>query len=818
MNVKAEIRRPPHGPGNRLPLVYALVILSTVATAAIGHAAIGRSVDRATASTAHLDATHAELGTANQILGYAVGFRQSDAGGASTQVMMGMRDALKQLQALHASTGSDGVAVPPDLAAQLPDRTAQAESSYSNLLDASNALLSLSQPGTSTSQGEIDAAIDRVASTQATFSDALGNVQAIYEQSTAEATGALRSEEFALVVSIVLLLLAQIVFLIAPAHRNATQSLERSIRSQEQNARIGSEVARHVAVRDRKEAETQFQTLFRNATVGVALTNDQGRILDTNPALQRMLGYTAGELAGSRFGEWAKPDARIGMVQDERRDAASSSTLDCERVYVCKDGREIWVEERVSKASAPGGDGLICLGMAQDITARKEAERRLRHDATHDALTGLSNRKVFQRAIERAYRNASTRDAAPFAVLMIDLDRFKFVNDSRGHRFGDAVLAEVGRRLRTWAGPDDVVARFGGDEFTAMMTQLRDQGDAQSRSDQLHDALSQPIVLGDLTIRTTASIGICLWSPAVQSAEEMLQAADAAAYRAKANGRACSVVYDVDMAARDRVRTRIGTELRSAIERNQLRVVYQPLFELSRRSCTGFEALLRWTHPELGVVSPSIFIPVAEESGLIAPIGNFVLREASRQLAQWRGIYPRHDFKMNVNVSTQQFVDPKFFSELESTLRETGLPGEALGLEITETTMLDGERLAGDLLEAIRRTGARLVLDDFGTGYSSFGYLQRLPISSLKIDQRFVGGRDGALAAPPIVRALLALSSSMKIDVIAEGVETEQQARELLALGCRYVQGYHFAMPLEVDDVAGLARALAMGTRESRIS
>jgi diguanylate cyclase (GGDEF)-like protein len=388
---------------------------------------------------------------------------------------------------------------------------------------------------------------------------------------------------------------------------------------------------------------------------------------------------------------------------------------------------------------------------------------------------------------------------------MIDLDRFKFVNDSRGHRFGDAVLAEIGRRIKDWARPNDVVARFGGDEFTALLRGPMDPATAVSLADSLQSTLSAPIVLGDLTIRTTASVGICLWSPAVQSADEMLQSADAAAYRAKANGRACSIVYDTDMASRDRIRNRIGTELRFALERHQLRVVYQPVFESRLRRCVGFEALLRWSHPELGDVSPGMFIPIAEESGLIAPIGNFVLRQAGRQLAVFRDHFA--SCTMNVNVSTQQFVDPKFLTELEATLQETGLPGASFGLEITETTMLDGERLAGDLIDGIRRTGARLVLDDFGTGYSSFGYLQRLPIDALKIDQRFVKGRDDGLASPPIVRALLALSDSMNIAVVAEGVETEQQAHELSSMGCRYLQGYLLSRPLEVADAMALLLA-----------
>ena len=788
--VQAPSRR---GGWNRLPVAYAIVILSTAAAAAIGHAVIGRSVDRVTSSSALLDDAHAQLGAANAILGYAVGFRQSNVGGTSTQVMLGLRNAVVHLQSLHGSPPGDRASVSTDDATALQDRVDQADSAYSDVIEASNALLALAAPGSTAQPAQIDRAVDRVATTEATFSDALQNAQTIYERSATTATGDLRSEELALIVTIIALLVVEIVVLIAPAHRDASRTLERSIRSQEQNARIGSEVARHVADRERKEAETQFQTLFRNATIGVALTDERARILDSNPALQRILGYSASELLGSQFGEWA--DAV----------AAPASGPECERVYICKNGQKIWVEERLSKALAPSGASLVSVGMVHDITARKEAEQRLRHDATYDSLTGLSNRKVFQRATERAYRRASGSPADSFAVLMIDLDRFKFVNDSRGHRFGDAVLAEIGRRIKIWARPNDVVARFGGDEFTALLRESTDPAVATDLADTLQSALSAPIVLGDLTIRTTASIGICMWSPAVQSAEEMLQAADAAAYRAKANGRACSIVYDIDMAAGDRIRNRIGTELRFALERHQLRVVYQPVFESKLRRCVGFEALLRWSHPELGDVSPGTFIPIAEESGLIAPIGNFVLREAGRQLAAFR----RHfaSCTMNVNVSTQQFVDPKFLTELEAMLHDTGLPGAALGLEITETTMLDGERLAGDVLDAIRHTGARLVLDDFGTGYSSFGYLQRLPIDALKIDQRFVKGRDDGLSSPPIVRALLALSDSMNIAVVAEGVETELQARELTSMGCRYLQGYLLSRPLEVADALALLQA-----------
>jgi diguanylate cyclase (GGDEF)-like protein/PAS domain S-box-containing protein len=770
-------------------LAYGLVILSTVACAAIGHEAIGRSVDRVAATSAVLDATHAQLGGANAILGYAVGFRQSAAGGTSTQVMLGMRDALARFQSLRDSPQPEQIGLTPEDATHLLERQQQADSAYADFVAASSGLVALSVPGSQSSQ--IDAAVDRVASTEATYSDALQNVQAIYEQAAARVTGELRTEELALAVTIIALILVEIVVLIAPAHRNAARILERSVRSEEQNLRIGSEVARHVADRERKEAETQFHTLFRNAAIGVALADSRGRILDTNPTLQRILGYSASELHGSQFGEWADPSTH-----------SSGLASDCERIYIRKDGEKIWVEERLSQAFAPNGEVLISVGMVHDISARKEAERRLRHDATYDGLTGLSNRKVFQRATERAYRRAAASSADGFALLMIDLDRFKFVNDSRGHRFGDAVLAEVGRRIGTWARPNDVVARFGGDEFTALLRGITEPGVALQMADQLQAVLSAPIAIGDVTIRTTASIGVCLWSPALESAEGMLQAADAAAYRAKAHGRARAVAYDADMAAGERIRNRIGTELRFALERQQLRVVYQPVFELLLRRCTGFEALVRWSHPELGSVSPATFIPVAEESGLIAPIGTFVLREAGRTLAELRKQFP--NCTMNVNVSAQQFVDPKFPAELNAMLGETGLTGAAFGLEITETTMLDGERLAADVLESIRNTGARLVLDDFGTGYSSFAYLQSLPINALKIDQRFVSGRDGRLASPPIVRALLALSESMRIDVVAEGVETEQQARELSAMGCRYVQGFLLSTPLEGDDALAL--------------
>jgi diguanylate cyclase (GGDEF)-like protein/PAS domain S-box-containing protein len=792
--------RPPSG-RERLAWAYALTICATVLVVAIGFGAVKRASDRAAGAVAMAQAADVRLSLDDDILGYAVALRQSN-GSPTDQVQIALRAALGRLALVGGIDRDPSIALDPDeqrIADDLVDRTA---ATAVDLSSAGEALLVLERSDAGAGDDQVANAITSVADAESSDASALEAVARFASAAAQDASAAARDDEIAAALVLVVLLAAGIAFVIAPAHRAATGALERSVRSQEQNARIKSEVAKHVADRDRREAEAQFQTLFRSATLGVALTDESGIIIETNPALRRITGYGEDELCGSRFGAWESglleyPSTGGFATAFDTAASAPWRETRCAR----RDGSKFWAEVQISKAAGPDGRTVVCIAMVNDVTARKEAEDRLRHDATHDPLTGLNNRKVFLEEVDRALAGAASVSDKGFAVLFIDLDRFKFVNDARGHAFGDAVLTEVAERLRRWAGSGDAIARFGGDEFTALLPSIEDAGQAIRRTEQLQADLAAPMEFGDLPVRTSASIGICVWSPSVMSAEAMVQAADAAAYHAKANGRACSIVFDGEMAERDRVRTRIGMDLRTALERGQLRLVYQPVVDLKTHRSVGFEALLRWTHPETGAVSPDAFIPIAEESGLIVPIGGWAMRQAVGQLVAWRRDLPSADIAMNINVSAQQMANEVFVADLKSVLADPEVPAGSLYFELTETAVLHGDRLAQEVFAAIRRAGAHLVLDDFGMGYSSLAHLARLPIDALKIDRLFVSGANvDGLASPAIVRALIALARAMNLDVVAEGVESKQQEAELSAMGAKYAQGYLFGRPMEEPD------------------
>jgi diguanylate cyclase (GGDEF)-like protein len=437
----------------------------------------------------------------------------------------------------------------------------------------------------------------------------------------------------------------------------------------------------------------------------------------------------------------------------------------------------------------------------QDINQRKEAEAKLRHDATHDSLTGLHNRAFLERELIELATRAQRGAARPFAALMIDLDRFKHVNDTRGHVTGDMVLVEVARRLSQCITEDHIIARYGGDEFVAVLTDVSDPAVAVHAAEELQHAFDEPICVGGLRLRLSTSIGICPWDPKLTDCDAIIRAADNAAYRAKALGRARSVVYDLNMFAADDLRRRVASDLRAAITNNELSLVYQPIMTLRNPRLRGFEALARWSHHELGDIEPSVFIPVAEETGLMDELGGWVLHEACAQLSQWRSKYPliANKLTLNVNISAQQMVNPRFPDAVKNALARWALAPGDLALELTETAMFDGRGPLHDVVAELRLMSVHIVLDDFGTGYSSLNHLRRLNMDALKVDHSFVSDGRADLAAPAIVEALMAVAKAFKIEVVAEGVETWRQAASLNSLGCDAAQGFLFSRGLEPD-------------------
>jgi diguanylate cyclase (GGDEF)-like protein/PAS domain S-box-containing protein len=438
-----------------------------------------------------------------------------------------------------------------------------------------------------------------------------------------------------------------------------------------------------------------------------------------------------------------------------------------------------------------------------DALERQAIEDAIRERAVHDPLTGLPNRVLFVDRLEHALARLGRQRSADLcaAVLFLDLDHFKLVNDSLGHHVGDELLAAAAPRLKQALRSSDTVARFGGDEFGILLEDIASERDAIESAERIAAIFARPFVLSGSEHFVTTSIGIAL-ARGGELADELIRDADAAMYRAKDRGRARYEVFDVAMGGRAIARLRMENDLRRALERDELRLEYQPVVSLRNFSIVGVEALLRWHHPERGEIPPTEFIPIAEENGLIEPIGRWVLEQACRQGAEWYRARP--DFApltISVNLSAVQVTRRSLPEVVRSVLRSTGLDPACLSLEITETVMVRDADGLGEVLQALKAVGVRLVLDDFGTGYSSLGYLTRLPLDVLKVDRSFVDGLGSEPRDTAITETIIAMSRALSLDVVAEGVETSDHVRELRRLGCGMAQGFHFSRALPPAEI-----------------
>jgi len=436
-------------------------------------------------------------------------------------------------------------------------------------------------------------------------------------------------------------------------------------------------------------------------------------------------------------------------------------------------------------------------GSLTDVTDQKQAEKKLLHNAFHDALTGLPNRVLFMERLTHALTKVKEGEGYTFGVLFLDLDRFKVVNDSLGHQIGDQLLIATARRLESCLRPGDIVARLGGDEFAIILEHVKHVADAVQAAERIREHLAAPFNLSGHEVFISASIGIALNQTASEAPDELLRNADTAMYRAKDQGRGCFELFDKGMHARNAALSQLETGLRRALAHDEFRVHYQPIISLESWRISGFEALVRWEHPEHGYVSPLKFIPVAEETGLIIKIGEWVLREACQQLRVWQEQFPSDPpLSMSVNLSGKQLSQPDLIDRISQILSETGVEASTLKIEITESAIIENIDDAAMTLRRIKALGIRLSLDDFGTGYSSLSYLHRFPIDTLKIDRSFVS-RINLPKNTEIVKTILALAGNLGMDVVAEGVETREQILQLTGMNCEYVQGYLLSKPID---------------------
>lgn len=517
-----------------------------------------------------------------------------------------------------------------------------------------------------------------------------------------------------------------------------------------------------------------------------------------SPRWKSMLGYAEEDLSDSSE-DWL----RIVHPDDQPRVRAqiaahlegSSPQFQNEHRVLHKDGTYRWMLTRGIAVRDPSGKAYRMAGSQTDITDRRSAEERLMYEAIHDVLTGLPNRALFMDLLGRALGRARRHPESLFAVLFLDLDRFKVINDSLGHMIGDRVLIEVARRLDPCLRSGDVVARLGGDEFTILLEDIRDPSDAVRVAERIQEEVGRPIQLDGNEIFTSVSIGIALSSTGYDNPEHLIRDADTAMYRAKALGKARHQVFDAAMHARAVALQQLETDLRRAIERHEFLVYYQPTVSLKSGELEGFEALVRWQHPERGLILPSEFIPHAEETRLILPIGNFVLREACRQARQWQTDTGR-SFHISVNLSGRQLADESLIDFISNVLGETGLDSENLVLEITESALIENPETATTILQQLKALHVQIHVDDFGTGYSSLSYLHRFPIDTLKIDRSFIHRLNAEGENSEIIRAVITLAQNLSMNVIAEGIERPDQVRRLMLMGCSLGQGFHFSHPV----------------------
>ena len=495
-------------------------------------------------------------------------------------------------------------------------------------------------------------------------------------------------------------------------------------------------------------------------------------------------------------------DLRLAI---EAHRAGTTEHLEVEYRARCLDGSWRWMLVRGAAVRDEDGEATRIAGSQTDISERKAHEVRLLHNALHDALTGLPNRELFNDRLGHAVRRLRRRQDASFAVLFVDLDRFKDVNDSIGHSAGDILLQEVTSRLRGVVRPSDTVARLGGDEFTVLVEDI-DQAGAMHLAERIREAIAQPFSVQSFELFVTASIGVAM-GDADGSAEELLRNADRAMYHAKKRGRAQSVVYDVSTSGKLQRRLVLQQELRVALPRGEFEAWFQPIVSLLDGRVLGFEALARWgANP--AVASPAEFIPLAEELGLIVPLGEAILEQACVLLRRWQDSEgPPPELGVTVNLSPRQFVDAQLVDRVAAILERTGADPQYLKVEITESTAMTRHTNPVEVCQGLRALGVSIAIDDFGTGYSSLSQLHRLPVQTLKIDQSFVHRLGVDHEARAIVRTILSLGQSLGLQVVAEGVETQEQRHALLELGCLRGQGWLFGRA-EPADVA-LARAVA---------
>ncbi len=594
-----------------------------------------------------------------------------------------------------------------------------------------------------------------------------------------------------------------VIYLVYLSYRMYMKNVEMSIAQAEQaesHARVLEGQSRALA-----ESEERFRSAFNYAPIGIALVSPDGNWLKVNNALSEIFGYAEEEFLARDFQSMIhEEDLGLALIKLHELLSGKVPASQAERRFVHKSGAIVWVSWSVSRVAA----GIAAeterpnlIFQIQDITDKKLAEEQLKYKATHDALTDLPNRALFMTRLEQALDKIKKYPTYKVSVLFIDLDRFKIVNDSLGHQIGDELLIGIAGRLRDCLRPSDLVARLGGDEFTILVEGRYDTAEVVRIAERINEKFALPFDLSGHEVFSSASIGILHAAENHRTPADMMRDADTAMYQAKRGGKARHEVFDRDMHVAVKETLQLETDLRHAVEKQQFEVFYQPIYTLSDGKLEGFEALARWEHETLGVISPAKFIPLAEEIGLIDHFGEQILRCACEQGQQLKAILPAGEpLSLSVNLSVKQFANAALVKNIEKILRETAFDARNLRLEITETVFLEQGERAVEMLHELRQIGVEINIDDFGTGYSNLNYLTRLPITTLKIDRSFIAPIEASGKNTEILQTIVMLARNLGMRVIAEGVETEAQLEQLKKLNCEAAQGYYFAKPMSFAD------------------
>ncbi len=543
--------------------------------------------------------------------------------------------------------------------------------------------------------------------------------------------------------------------------------------------------------------QVYFKELFMNSPYGIILIGNDNRIIRSNNSFSSLLGYSIGEILNRKFSGFSDQKEDSTLHKNLIQKALNGETHSMEMRCIHKKGYQIPISALAYPVKVNGQvQGVFVF--YENISQRKLFEEKLKHQAYHDALTGIPNRLLFGERLDCAIEKQKRDPDFRFSVLLVDLDRFKSVNDSLGHQAGDTLLKAVTSRIRKCLRTKDTLARLGGDEFAVLLPYVEDTETVSDIASRIKDASEATFVIQDHEVHISASIGIVMETNKYEDANQLLRDADLAMYNAKDSGKAQFKFFAPGMHERLMQSVTIEKELRLAIEKQHLELFFQPIINVKTRSPEGFEALIRWQHPQKGLVFPDHFIPVAEDTGLIIPMGDWIIEQACQNLARWEEIFDR-PFSVHINISVKQFLHPAFCEHLCNTVKKFNLSPSHIKLEFTESLLMEHTRSAVDTLTSLKKFGFILSIDDFGTGYSSLSYLQQFPIDQIKIDRSFVSSMEQRADSFEIVKSVLSLSKSLGLSTVAEGVETESQLETLFDLDCESAQGYYFAKPMRAS-------------------